>query len=133
MGFGAGVLGERGGQGFGVVPEFVGFGSGFGVDLLGLFTDFRGAARGCSKRQFEMSIQGQGFDPDAEDGRDSRGEEVVGGTGTDDSDGGVDGGVATPGVTGRRGRRRVLTRRRRGRGDGGSHGPLNSEESQTCR
>jgi len=82
-------VGELVGSDFGVVAEFVGLGSGFGGDLLGLFTDFRGG-----------------------------GEEVVGGTGTDDSDGGVDGGVATSGVAGRRGRRRVLARRRRGRGDG---------------
>ena len=55
---------------------------------------------------------------------DLRGEEVVGGTGSDDGDGGVDGSVATSGVTGRRGRRRVLAGRRRGRGHSGGHGPL---------
>ena len=74
-----------------------------------------------------MSIQGK---DSTRTGRDSRGEEVVGGTGTDDSDGGVDGGVATSGVTGRRGRRRVLAGRRRGRGHSGGHGPLRNVEKR---
>jgi len=60
-------------------------------------------------------------------GFDSLREEVVGGSGTDDGDGSVEGGVAAS-VTGRRRGRRVLARRGRGRRNGRGHSTLKERE-----